>query len=946
MSIPQWTAAWRPDIRRLLHLLQEPIDASSSQASAYAVDELQVDFYVRKLHAHVYLEPSTERMKNAAEGVVRTLEFHHRNRHAARISTIFFGDGPQPRPSLRIPTRVACLLLELANSPLSITPTELDEIDLVRIACESRSSMAFHDEQRTRAATRALVHELNELTMEDPWFASRNDDRDDDDTALWASDDDDDNDSTTHFEGRHPPPPPQPPLETESYASTKPWLLYQGYAATLEQHTTPLRFLLKTIVHEHVFVDHVLLALLGCTSTTFQATPTSMEARPFWSSMPFAAFSLAPSLPSVSHLTPACLYQSLARWSDVATSLSFIRAAAAHVGSIPASTLQGWSHALRAVVQDADRAVSTLMQLTMVETRRRPTLICLWVELQPLVDDAMWLRQVVLHMLEPCEHIQSPTTRHVTATVLSSLSGLLELYTVLDDTKHFVMLATWFRHAMKPYLARLDEFLQGHPAAVELGFESVSIATRGAFIQALFQSIQIPPSTAPPSFLVNMSSLVLEAHAYTILTRPETTPTVLPASAHPSDYPKPQTPPSTLPPWSQSYEHAHVGVPPVSFNEHMKTHLIEPLTAKVHKTTQNTCQMAIVEHGQLFVVYGHWTRSGHSSQGRVASGRPLANPAPVCPAVSSLCDKPDTSSWLSEQLVQHIMVPTLRSRWRDSYALNALYRQAIAMASMNDLYLHDAATRITLTLHNDLPTTAPGITSLNAIGFHYDAPGPLKILFRSDVLSRLSKVGILLLQVQGVERTLVSVQKDIYIFIKQTIMRKLPNVPAMHGHLVEVAAMLHFVKQIHMYFRQQVCPFRPRFDYLTGSDMWDSVGDAMEQATLVSEMNDVMEQSIAHMLERCFLLERHASMHEYLMQLVHHIVVYMACFEDILSEQLLQGNVDEAIAVSGLAAAASKFKRAHGYVIIALKSMATAGSASHLHELVLQLNYNRMFPVE
>ncbi|RLO05587.1 hypothetical protein DYB28_004815 [Aphanomyces astaci] len=352
--------------------------------------------------------------------------------------------------------------------------------------------------------------------------------------------------------------------------------------------------------------------------------------------MPFAAFSLAPSLPSVSHLTPACLYQSLARWSDVATSLSFIRAAAAHVGSIPASTLQGWSHALRAVVQDADRAVSTLMQLTMVETRRRPTLICLWVELQPLVDDAMWLRQVVLHMLEPCEHIQSPTTRHVTATVLSSLSGLLELYTVLDDTKHFVMLATWFRHAMKPYLARLDEFLQGHPAAVELGFESVSIATRGAFIQALFQSIQIPPSTAPPSFLVNMSSLVLEAHAYTILTRPETTPT-------------------------------------------------------------------------------------------------------------------------------------------------------------------------------------------------------------------------------------------------------------------------------------------------TGSDMWDSVGDAMEQATLVSE---------------------HASMHEYLMQLVHHIVVYMACFEDILSEQLLQGNVDEAIAVSGLAAAASKFKRAHGYVIIALKSMATAGSASHLHELVLQLNYNRMFPVE
>ncbi|RHY89697.1 hypothetical protein DYB26_013022 [Aphanomyces astaci] len=597
MSIPQWTAAWRPDIRRLLHLLQEPIDASSSQASAYAVDELQVDFYVRKLHAHVYLEPSTERMKNAAEGVVRTLEFHHRNRHAARISTIFFGDGPQPRPSLRIPTRIACLLLELANSPLSITPTELDEIDLVRIACESRSSMAFHDEQRTRAATRALVHELNELTMEDPWFASRNDDRDDDDTALWASDDDDDNDSTTHFEGRHPPPPPrtfaknspdhepsssttddgvdnnatkrdasssvfsltrepEPPLEKESYRSTKPWLLYQGYAATLEQHTTPLRFLLKTIVPEHVFVDHVLLALLGCTSTTFQATPTSMEARPFWSSMPFAAFSLAPSLPSVSHLTPACLYQSLARWSDVATSLSFIRAAAAHVGSIPASTLQGWSHALRALVQDADRAVSTLMQLTMVETRRRPTLICLWVELQPLVDDATWLRQVVLHMLEPCEHIQSPTTRHVTATVLSSLSGLLELYTVLDDTKHFVMLATWFRHAMKPYLARLDEFLQGHPAAVELGFESVSIATRGAFIQALFQSIQIPPSTAPPSFLVNMSSLVLEAHAYTILTRPETTPTVLPASAHPSDYPKPQTPPSTLPPWSQSYDHA------------------------------------------------------------------------------------------------------------------------------------------------------------------------------------------------------------------------------------------------------------------------------------------------------------------------------------------------------------------------------------------------------
>ncbi|RHY52084.1 hypothetical protein DYB38_007867 [Aphanomyces astaci] len=585
MSIPQWTAAWRPDIRRLLHLLQEPIDASSSQASAYAVDELQVDFYVRKLHAHVYLEPSTERMKNAAEGVVRTLEFHHRNRHAARISTIFFGDGPQPRPSLRIPTRIACLLLELANSPLSITPTELDEIDL-----------------------------------------------------------------------------------TESYASTKPWLLYQGYAATLEQHTTPLRFLLKTIVPEHVFVDHVLLALLGCTSTTFQATPTSMEARPFWSSMPFAAFSLAPSLPSVSHLTPACLYQSLARWSDVATSLSFIRAAAAHVGSIPASTLQGWSHALRALVQDADRAVSTLMQLTMVETRRRPTLICLWVELQPLVDDATWLRQVVLHMLEPCEHIQSPTTRHVTATVLSSLSGLLELYTVLDDTKHFVMLATWFRHAMKPYLARLDEFLQGHPAAVELGFESVSIATRGAFIQALFQSIQIPPSTAPPSFLVNMSSLVLEAHAYTILTRPETTPT-------------------------------------------------------------------------------------------------------------------------------------------------------------SDPYLHDAAARITLTLHNDLPTTAPA------------------------------------------------------------------------NHHAQASK--------------------------TGSDMWDCVGDAMEQATLVSE---------------------HASVHEYLMQLVHHIVVYMACFEDILSEQLLQGNVDEAIAVSGLAAAASKFKRAHGYIMIALQSMATAGSASHLHELVLQLNYNRMFP--
>ncbi|ETW00182.1 hypothetical protein, variant [Aphanomyces invadans] len=948
MSIPQWAATWRPDIRQLLHRLQDTPD-TSSQAPSFAVDELQVDVYVRQLYAHTYLEPSSERMKNAAEGIVRTLEFHHRDRHAARISTIFFGTPDVNHPSrplsLKIPTRIACLLLELANSPLSITPTELDEIDLVRIACESRSSKIFHDEQRAKAATRALVDELNHLTMEDPWFKAENADEEDDD-ALWGSDDDIPADESlgqlsssqlplqpniTNATSEVPmdcdrlspkhdvvpseatfctaSPEPEPPLPVEVYRSNKPWLLYQGYAEALGQFETPLRFLEKRILPEHHFVEHVLFVLLGCTSTTFESASVSSSI-PFWSSMSYTKFELASSslhLQSVSHLTPACLYQSLNHWSDVATALSFIRAAVAHLGSFPSPTMQGSSHALSEFVRGVDSTVSTHMRNMHVLGTSRPTLIFLWVELHPVINSIHWLRHVILDVLQPVEQTKTPTIRELATTVLTSLSVLLEQYTVLEDSRHYALLAQWFGHALTPYLQSVHDFLDGHPASLDVGFD-LHPDLWTPFQRALFRTTRLPTSTTPPRFMHSLQSLLLEAHAYAIVWRDS-----IGASRHPTEViastdvmesqPNADLRSNASTPWRPSYVHTQIPpglphltaaadvaqestwmsnatqVPPLSFDEYLSFNVIEPLQARC----------LAIGHAMVTHVKDTWRVVDHWEAMRLFV----------------LQYHPDTSSGLSEQLVQHVMTPALRPLWRDGYAMNAMFRHIVATAPATDA---------------DSAAVGESIAALNTLAFRYAAPGPLKLLFRQDVMDRLSKLGILLLQVQGVERALVS--------LKQTTTRTLPHVPAMHVHLVDLAGMLHFVKQMHEYFRQQ-------------TDCCNHITDAMVQATLVSEMNDAIERVLHVMLERCFLLKKHASIHQYLMHVLNQVIQYAMCFAQVVSNH--RGEVDNAVEISGLAAAASKFKRAHGYLMIMLHSMARTGSAPHLHELVVQLNYNGVY---
>ncbi|KAF0686844.1 Aste57867_21372 [Aphanomyces stellatus] len=938
MSIPQWTLAWRSDVRQLLNLLQ----AQDASPASFAIDELQVDYYIRRLHAHSFLEPSNEGTSNVAQGVVRTLEFHHRDQHAARVAQILFGsnDVHTSRP-LRISPKIAWLLLQLMESPLAITPDELIEIDQIRIEGESRKSLAFHEEEKARLVTRSLVDELKQLTMQDDWFQDGNDDGDE----VWSDDDLLDSPKSptrpspsrvrfqvpieakeSNSEAQEPPstlvPEPEPRVFVEErYSANKPWLLYQGYVDALGQLKTPLHFLEKTILPEYHFVRDVLSVLLGSTSTSFEKTAANL-ALPFWSPVVYSCFQLTTALhhQTVSHISPSCLYATLTEWAEVATAVAFLRSAATYFGDFPASTLQGFAHSLHGYCHRLTSFVSSLTRKMFSDRSLSPTLIALLLEMRPWLEQMKWLRQVVMQVVQPCENIKMPSIRHLVATVLSSLYRLLEQYTLLGDCEHYSLVYDLFSRSITPYLERLNDFLDGKPMCLELGFYYNNWS---AFEETLYTALKFPPSVDPPCFLREIQSLILEAHAYAAMNRQQCCSLLFRASS-----PRFQLQTVASSPWSQFYDHPIIpkglttigmqtparlewkesesdssSLPPLSFNVFISSKLVLPIKARVRACME-------IGHDIVVVFKQKWKILDHLQTIRLFL----------------LLQHSDSSNWFSEQLIQRVMSPWSRSKWCENYTVNTLFRESLTKVSMNDPYLrHVDLISIKVSTGQDVGTN--NVTALNVLCFQYSAPEPLNVIFRSELIDKISRVSILLLQLQGVERSLIT--------LKHT-MRYRPSFgliqSAVHKHLIDLASMLHFVKHVHEFFRQQ-----------TSADLWGEVSKQIENATLISHMNVALEESVQRMLENCFLLDKHKSMHAYLLQLMNQIIHYLACFEESLMDRRVQSGV---FASDALTTQAAKFKAAHGTVMILLNSMVKSGSAPHLHELILQLNYNAVYSVD
>ncbi|KAF0739520.1 hypothetical protein Ae201684_004702 [Aphanomyces euteiches] len=928
MSIPHWTSKWREDIRRLVKVIQ----GHDVTPKKYVVDELQVDYYIRQLHTHSYLEPSTEKVKSTALGIVETLTFHHRDHQAIRIAEICFGsaNATASRP-LTIAPNIAKMLFELMHSPLSLHPDDMIEIEQLRHKRESYISQAIIEEQKVRTMARSLAGELRQLTLEDSWFGESN--RNDEEEDIWSDDEPlpsptltkeksnfqdelslSSNESIPDIQAQESPP--QPKLQEvieETYQPNKPWLLNQGYSHVLRHLNVPLHFLEKSVRKEFEFVEDILVALLGVPTTTFGTEPCSL-ASAFWASMEYSRFKLTEQVQqqTVSHLTPACLYECLSQWSDVATTLSFNRASANYLGSFPSPCIQGFSYSVKTFIHEVDVIVSQQLHKMFAVKSTNPTLISLFQQLQPWLEKSTYLRQVIMQVIQPCENITVPVLGELVATLLTSLYLLLEESTLLGSEIEYSVLFELFNQSLDPYLNRLNDFLDGAPLPLDMGFCNDK---SGLFESTLFDSLKfLPRAISPPCFFLQIQPMLLESHVYakmgqvsnsrSFVLKPNYAEQILESTSsnfcdlthmHPG-----------LEKWgveglsrsTWSIRHSGSVLPPeLSFRQFLQDKLIEPIKQRCNEIGRSTVthlktEWKVLDHMQairLFLLQQH----------------------------------PDSSNYFSEGLFQYILSPIPRSRWCDEYTLNALFLDALSKVPPNEPYLKHAS-HISIKTSIDQGSAVSNVLSLNAISFSYACPAPLNVLFRADVMENLSKLAVILLQLQGVERTLTG--------LKHTMRYRscFPMIEsAIHVHMIDLAGMIHFVKHVNIYFRNQ-----------TSHGHWEKLSQAIEKATFVSQINYELERWVQNMLENCFLLNKHYSIHTCLLQLLDHIINYVVQFEVALNGP--QGD-DTFLS---LLAMAKKFKLALKNVITLLSTLVKIGSAPYLNELVLQLNFNEFYVVD
>ncbi|KDO21521.1 hypothetical protein SPRG_12485 [Saprolegnia parasitica CBS 223.65] len=923
MATPRWTAEWRTDVRALVCRL----DATSAD-----VDELLVDHYIRSLHAHSYLDVNPSQVKQRAWGLIETLQFHHRDRHAERLADVLFGSS-DAKMGLQISPEITAVLLHLATAPTALTEADLDDIEAIRVGGASRRTMADQARARAKEATRALVEDLKQLTLEDDWFQHSDDD---DDESAWSNDDLPSSaptqpapikrlnlpvassplhDASSARATSNEVPeltPPEPPVPTpETYGVHKPWLFYQQYRETLHQLKLPA--LAQTVVSEADLVADAIAALLGVPSTTYSHSWTLPSTCPyiarqgFWADMQLVQFELSAvgRTLAVSHLTPSSLHNLLLRFASAASSLRFLDGLGIHLTRLDGcSTLQGFGHALQQWVRSFRRALVFYQA-----NDTSPTLLATLTAHDASLEELRWLFEWTSTLLTEALGQATPMLPDVTAALLNGIARLLEQYSVLGLPRPYALLLTVFESTLRPYVRALYDYVRGRPLPADVALTST---TTSAFETLLLASIGAAPTTdvAPPDFLTSVVGLLVETHAYARLSSTLHAP---PPSLPSLPAPVQSTLGEALLHHTTTASSYLVSLPSTHARTLGKRSSHPPVLPPI-------CFEAILHERIVLPLHRHCLDLGHTFARQFVSEYNLIAHLDTL-RWFVLQQQADASIHLTSRLFKHLFSNVHRSRWLEPYTLNLLLQETFLHAPDNyrvDACLDELSLQV-------VPTTdvsaVPSITWFEQMEFCYAPPSPLHLIFREETIRKYSVLGVFFLQLQGVERYVVQFKHQLrhrvgYFMATQEL----------HVHVLRLAEMLHFVESIHGYAARA-----------TSEEHWEAVKAAVTSASRVSEMSDAIDSCLQRMLERCFLGSNQLSIHKYIVSLLHHVVNYVVHFDECLRD--LERSSD-ASATDVLTALAAKFSLGHHYLLLILRTMFKTGSAPHLQHLMLDLNFN------
>ncbi|KAK1945919.1 Gamma-tubulin complex component 6 [Phytophthora citrophthora] len=329
-------------------------------------------------------------------------------------------------------------------------------------------------------------------------------------------------------------------------------------------------------------------------------------------------------------------------------------------------------------------------------------------------------------------------------------------------------------------------------------------------------------------------------------------------------------------------------------------------------------------------------------------------------------EQQDVFNVFSERLVAHMQKNPIT--WADSELINSFHQSAVqgvfednSLSSFQRQLGGQLCVRVDFNL---LDSTTSGakidIATMKCLEFMFAVQQPLQVLFSASILQKYSKLGVFLIQVKAVEAALVKFKSTIrhrrsYSFIEDE-MRQL---------LIQLADMLHYTKSLLSYLTSQI-----------SNEEWPKYCQVMQTSQSLAEMNGAHEQYLDHLLNRFFLLDKHATVIQYILTTFNHILRFVGqvdefvsvvgrnmhsyfpdCWSDDDEESdsitrksqrkssniRLLGHPDFRILQSEMTRSSTEFKRQSHFLVVMLTAMQKHGASPHVNEVVTQLNYNYFY---
>uniref|UniRef100_A0AAV1UA43 Spindle pole body component n=1 Tax=Peronospora matthiolae TaxID=2874970 RepID=A0AAV1UA43_9STRA len=329
-----------------------------------------------------------------------------------------------------------------------------------------------------------------------------------------------------------------------------------------------------------------------------------------------------------------------------------------------------------------------------------------------------------------------------------------------------------------------------------------------------------------------------------------------------------------------------------------------------------------------------------------------------------LMERQDFFSIFSKQMVSHMQRNPIA--WADSDVISSFHQSAVqevcedkSLSSLQRQIGSRLCVRVDFSLL-DCSTSGASIdiVTMNCVRFAFSVQQPLRVLFSTSIMHKYSRLGVLLVQVKAVESALVKFKSALrhrrcYSLIEND----------MQQLLLRIADMLHYTQSLLNYLTSQI-----------SCSKWLEYRHILRSSSSLAEMNATHEEYLDYLLNRFFLLEKHASVTRYILTTFNHILRFVGQAEEFVcavdrnvhayfpsgqnedldkleptirireaSRVRILDHPDFRILYSGMMRCSSEFKRQSHILVVMLTAMQKHGASPHVNEIVTQLNYNYFY---